>query len=248
MESTERDARSSVRARHAAARVAPARGPGRLHREAAGERPPRARPQRRGSPGPIPNPAVKPAFAESTAARGCGRAGRRARGGRFSYAHARPGRRARRMRRERPAGGGIAPAGFSAFWGTPEGAFPRPGARPTAGGACATSADRGAGGPPGGASLPGGPSFGRCAPARFCAVCAPCRRLQVFYSCLCAIGWSEAGFLSLCAASRFGLLLVAESVYEDYNLKAMYSSLAQCRCRGLYEPLISACTFGTYKV
>ena len=46
--------------------------PGRLHREAAGERPPRARPQRRGSPGPIPNPAVKPAFAESTAARGCG--------------------------------------------------------------------------------------------------------------------------------------------------------------------------------
>lgn len=59
--------------------------PGRLHREAAGERPPRARPQRRGSPGPIPNPAVKPAFAESTAARGCGRAGRRARGGRFSF-------------------------------------------------------------------------------------------------------------------------------------------------------------------
>ena len=63
--------------------------PGRLHREAAGERPPRARPQRRGSPGPIPNPAVKPAFAESTAARGCGRAGRRARGGRFSIGAAR---------------------------------------------------------------------------------------------------------------------------------------------------------------
>ena len=58
--------------------------PGRLHIRAAGERPPRARPQRRGSPGPIPNPAVKPAFAESTAAQGCGRAGRRARGGRFS--------------------------------------------------------------------------------------------------------------------------------------------------------------------
>ena len=100
--------------------------PGRLHREAAGERPPRARPQRRGSPGPIPNPAVKPAFAESTAARGCGRAGRRARGGRFSIApfERRPptGRRSplpgrargcapaeagdvRRVRRERPAGG-----------------------------------------------------------------------------------------------------------------------------------------------
>ena len=60
--------------------------PGRLHIRAAGERPPRARPQRRGSPGPIPNPAVKPAFAESTAAPGCGRAGRRARGGRFSIA------------------------------------------------------------------------------------------------------------------------------------------------------------------
>ena len=56
------------------------------YRGAAGERPPRARPQRRGSPGPIPNPAVKPAFAESTAAPGCGRAGRRARGGRFSIA------------------------------------------------------------------------------------------------------------------------------------------------------------------
>ena len=81
------------RARHAAARVAPDRGPGRLHREAAGERPPRARPQRRGSPGPIPNPAVKPAFAESTAAPGCGRGPGdprlcgRARGGRSPAAH-----------------------------------------------------------------------------------------------------------------------------------------------------------------
>lgn len=71
---------------------------------AAGERPPRARPQRRGSPGPIPNPAVKPAFAESTAARGCGRAGRRARGGRFSFAP----REARR---------GIAPCGPSRVLG-----------------------------------------------------------------------------------------------------------------------------------
>ena len=93
------------RARHAAARVAPDRGPGRLHREAAGERPPRARPQRRGSPGPIPNPAVKPAFAESTAARGCGRAGRRARGGRFSF------------RAARGPQGDVAPAGLFAFRG-----------------------------------------------------------------------------------------------------------------------------------
>ena len=77
--------------------------PGRLeYRRAAGERPPRARPQRRGSPGPIPNPAVKPAFAESTAAKGCGRAGRRARGGRFSIAPRRPA-------------GGLPPAGFSRF-------------------------------------------------------------------------------------------------------------------------------------
>ena len=46
---------------------------------------PRERDHRGGDrPGPIPNPAVKPAFAESTAAQGCGRAGRRARGGRFS--------------------------------------------------------------------------------------------------------------------------------------------------------------------
>ena len=77
------------------------------------------------------------------------------------------------------ARGGIAPAGLSAFWGTPEGAFPRPGGSAD-GGACATSADRGAGGPPGGASLPGGPSFGRCAPARFCAVCAPCNQSWCF--------------------------------------------------------------------
>ena len=76
--------------------------PGRLHIRAAGERPPRARPQRRGSPGPIPNPAVKPAFAESTAAPGCGRAGRRARGGRFSISA-----------EEGPQG--RLPAGLSAF-------------------------------------------------------------------------------------------------------------------------------------
>ena len=58
--------------------------PGGSYTGAAGERPPRARPWRRGSPGPIPNPEVKPAIAESTAASGCGRVGRRARGGRFS--------------------------------------------------------------------------------------------------------------------------------------------------------------------
>ena len=81
-------------------------------------------------------------------------------------------------RRERPAGV-LPPAGLFASWGTPEGAFPRPGGSAD-GGACVTSADRGAGGPPGGASLPGGPSFGRCAPARFCAVCAPCNHPWCF--------------------------------------------------------------------
>lgn len=79
--------------------------PGRLHREAAGERPPRARPQRRGSPGPIPNPAVKPAFAESTAALGCGRAGRRARGGRFSTCTCAPHAPHAPHAPRRPAGG-----------------------------------------------------------------------------------------------------------------------------------------------
>lgn len=79
--------------------------PGRLHREAAGERPPRARPQRRGSPGPIPNPAVKPAFAESTAAQGCGRAGRRARGGRFSICTCAPHAPHAPHAPRRPAGG-----------------------------------------------------------------------------------------------------------------------------------------------
>ena len=58
------------------------------------ERPARARPWRRGSPGPIPNPEVKPAIAESTAASGCGRIGRRARGGRFGMRRPRPPREA----------------------------------------------------------------------------------------------------------------------------------------------------------
>lgn len=95
---------------------------------AAGERPPRARPQRRGSPGPIPNPAVKPAFAESTAARGCGRAGRRARGGRFSML-ARLRARGDVRRRAACAGrgpqGDVAPAGLFACWAALPGGMPR---------------------------------------------------------------------------------------------------------------------------
>lgn len=55
----------------------------------AGERPPRARPWSGGSPGTIPNPAVKPRIAESTAGEARGRIGRRARGGRFFFFRAR---------------------------------------------------------------------------------------------------------------------------------------------------------------
>ena len=119
MKSTERDARSSsVPAMRPPG--SPRTGvPGRLHREAAGERPPRARPQRRGSPGPIPNPAVKPAFAESTAARGCGRAGRRARGGRFSMLarfRARGDARGRAACAEKARRGDVPLRAFFASW------------------------------------------------------------------------------------------------------------------------------------
>ena len=62
------------------------------------EHPPRARPWRRGSPDPIPNSEVKPAIAESTAASGRGRIGRRARGGCFLFRRA-PGHRPGALRR-----------------------------------------------------------------------------------------------------------------------------------------------------
>lgn len=145
------------------------------------------------------------------------------------------------------ARGGIPPAGLSAFWGTPEGAFPRPGARPTAAHARH---------PP--IAVPGARPEGR--PCRAVLRSGAARLLgSALYALrvispgapdgfLCAVGWSEAGFLSLCAASRFGFLLVTESAYVDYNLKAIYSSLAQCGCRGLCESLILARTFGACKV
>ena len=141
----------------------------------------------------------------------------------------------------------LPPAGFSAFWGTPEGAFPRPGARPTAAHARH---------PP--IAVPGARPEGR--PCRAVLRSGAARLLgSALYALrvigpgasdgfLCAVGWSEAGFLSLCAASRFGFLLVTESAYVDYNLKAIYSSLAQCGCRGLCESLILARTFGACKV
>ena len=83
------------------------RAPGRRgRREAApghdaGERPPRAEPRSGGSPDPIPNSAVKPRIAESTAAPGRGRTGRSARRARF------------RARAPSPLRGG----GLSAFCG-----------------------------------------------------------------------------------------------------------------------------------
>ena len=116
MTSTEARCAIFSRARHAAARVAPVRGSWQApYREPRGAPPAIARPQRRGSPGPIPNPAVKPAFAESTAARGCGRAGRRApREGAFLCACVLGAARA--MRRERPAG--RSPAGLRVLQGS----------------------------------------------------------------------------------------------------------------------------------
>ncbi len=64
----------------------PARGARAGRRKARWEHPPWARPRRGGSPGPIPNPAVKPPIAESTAEEVRGRAGRRAHGGCFPTA------------------------------------------------------------------------------------------------------------------------------------------------------------------
>ena len=171
--------------------------PGRLHREAAGERPPRARPQRRGSPGPIPNPAVKPAFAESTAAQGCGRAGRRARGGRFSMLAR---FRARGDARGRAACAGRGPQGDVA----PCGPFLRS------------------------AKVAESPAALRALPVPFCAAGSLAGR---------AYSWTAplAGFLSLCAASRFSFLLVPKGLIDGYNLKTMYSSLAQCWCMGMRD-------------
>ena len=73
------------------------------------ERPARARPWRRGSPDPVPNSAVKPAVAESTAAPGCGRIGSLARAGRFP--------RHRGRLRAAPLLAPGPPRGLLLFWG-----------------------------------------------------------------------------------------------------------------------------------
>lgn len=61
---------------------------------------------------PIPNPAVKPPIAESTAAQGRGRTGRRAHGGCFPFRRA--ARRAA-LRRLRGPGGAVAPGALFPF-------------------------------------------------------------------------------------------------------------------------------------
>ena len=114
-----------------------------------GERPPRAEPWSGGSPDPIPNSEVKPRIAESTAAPGCGRVGRSARGGRFSrFPRARRTPSAAAERGPRPA---------------PDGS--RPGAPLRFGAPCASAGRRaGEAGPrarPMGASRPPGPDVAR---------------------------------------------------------------------------------------
>lgn len=85
------------------------------------------------------------------------------------------------------------------------------------------------------------PAALRALPVPFCAAGSLAGR---------AYSWTAplAGFLSLCAASRFSFLLVPKGLIDGYNLKTMYSSLAQCGCRGLCESLILARTFGACKV
>ena len=105
MESTERDARSSVRARHAAARVAPDEGSWQApYHEPRGSAP-RER-DHRGGDHPVPSRTRQlsppsPRVLQREAAGGQGVALAE---GAFLM-RVRPGRRARRMRREGPAGG-----------------------------------------------------------------------------------------------------------------------------------------------
>ena len=107
-------------------------GPPRTARRLPRERLPRAEPWSGGSPDPIPNSAVKPHLAESTAAPGRGRTGRSARRGRFS-AFRPPWRDGRTCRRRGSDGRPL----FGARRGA-EAARPRGGAIP---GACRTLAD-----------------------------------------------------------------------------------------------------------
>ena len=110
-------------------------GPLRTARRLPRERLPRAEPWSGGSPDPIPNSAVKPHLAESTAAPGRGRTGRSARRGRFLRS-GRPDGTAGPADAAAPAGARPRPL-FGARRGA-EAARPRGGAIP---GACRTLAD-----------------------------------------------------------------------------------------------------------
>ena len=72
------------------------------------------------------------------------------------------------------------------------------------------------------------PAALRALPVPFCAAGSLAGR---------AYSWTAplAGFLSLCAASRFNFLLVPKGLIDGYNLKTMYSSLAQCWCMGMRD-------------
>ena len=72
------------------------------------------------------------------------------------------------------------------------------------------------------------PAALRALPVSFCAAGSLAGR---------AYSWTAplAGFLSLCAASRFIFLLVPKGLIDGYNLKTMYSSLAQCWCMGMRD-------------
>lgn len=72
------------------------------------------------------------------------------------------------------------------------------------------------------------PAALRALPVPFCAAGSLAGR---------AYSWTAplAGFLSLCAASRFSFLLVPKGLIDGYNLKTMYSSLAQCWCMGMRD-------------
>lgn len=257
MESTERDAPSSVRARHAAARVAPDRGSWQApYHEPRGSAP-RER-DHRGGDHPVPSRTRQlsppsPRVLQREAAGGQGVAFAegaflmRASPRLAEVVASRAGRSALRRIRPPPGivgragtAGGSSLAGLSASWGIVrrgglmKAPFRVPGARPTAAHARH---------PP--IAVPGARPEGR--PCRAVLRSGAARLLgSALYvlrvispgasdGFLCAVGWSEAGFLSLCAVSRFGFLLVTESAYVDYNLKAIYSSLAQCWCMGMRD-------------
>lgn len=182
MKSTERDALSSVRARHAAARVAPDRGSWQARISEPRGSAPRER-DHRGGDHPVPS-RTRQLSPPSP----------------------------RVLQREAAGGQGVALA-EGAFLYAPGGA--RRGCCPC--GPFLRSA-----------KVAESPAALRALPVPFCAAGSLAGR---------AYSWTAplAGFLSLCAASRFSFLLVPKGLIDGYNLKTMYSSLAQCWCMGMRD-------------